>query len=267
MTPPPRLVASDLDGTLFGPDHELATETIDAVRRLVARGVPLVAATGRSHHSSVVRLRPAGVIDLAVGSNGATVYDLAADRITMLRGIEPAAVADTVSTLRRELPGLAFAWETPAGLGAEPRFAARRDPTAARQYNPVAIETADLTDCLKLMAIADGDAANDDGLLDAVRALAPEAVTPTSSGIGFVEITGAGVTKASTLAIVAEQLGIDPAEVTAFGDQPNDIEMLRWAGWGVAMGNAHDEVKAVADEVIGHHADHAVAAYLDTLAT
>jgi hydroxymethylpyrimidine pyrophosphatase-like HAD family hydrolase len=80
-----------------------------------------------------------------------------------------------------------------------------------------------------------------------------------------VEISGPGVTKASTLALLCEELGVAPDEVVAFGDMPNDLAMLRWAGTSYAMANAHPSVVALADRQAPSHEDDGVAAVLEEL--
>ena len=80
-----------------------------------------------------------------------------------------------------------------------------------------------------------------------------------------MEISGPGVTKASTLALLCEELGVAPEEVVAFGDMPNDLAMLRWAGTSYAMANAHPSVVALADRQAPSHEDDGVAAVLEEL--
>jgi hydroxymethylpyrimidine pyrophosphatase-like HAD family hydrolase len=86
-----------------------------------------------------------------------------------------------------------------------------------------------------------------------------------SSPGGRVEVSALGVTKAAGLAWVADRLGVAAEEVVAFGDMPNDLPMLAWAGRGVAMANGHPAVLALADDVTGHHDADGVAAYLERL--
>jgi hydroxymethylpyrimidine pyrophosphatase-like HAD family hydrolase len=80
-----------------------------------------------------------------------------------------------------------------------------------------------------------------------------------------VEISASGVTKATGLAALGERLGIGPADVLAFGDMPNDVPMLLWAGRGVAVANAHPAAKAAADDQTLSNVDDGVAAYLERL--
>jgi hydroxymethylpyrimidine pyrophosphatase-like HAD family hydrolase len=106
-----------------------------------------------------------------------------------------------------------------------------------------------------------------DELLVVARRVIPESLgTVTQSGLGYIEITASGVTKASGLAVVAEELGIDPADVCVFGDMPNDVPMFEWAGWRrVAVANAHPSVLALADEVTASNDADGVAAWLESL--
>ena len=102
-------------------------------------------------------------------------------------------------------------------------------------------------------------------LFDIVRASVPEDqvhVTFSMSG-GLIEIAAPGVTKALGVSMLAERLKIEQKDVITFGDMPNDIEMLQWAGRGVAMGNARPEVKAVSDHITGTNDDAGVADVLE----
>jgi hydroxymethylpyrimidine pyrophosphatase-like HAD family hydrolase len=93
----------------------------------------------------------------------------------------------------------------------------------------------------------------------------PRGCLASTSGAPFVEVTGDGVHKGFGVARVCERLGIRPEEVVAFGDNHNDLAMLRWAGRGIAMANAQRVVLDAVDEVTGTHLDDGVAAVLETL--
>jgi hydroxymethylpyrimidine pyrophosphatase-like HAD family hydrolase len=86
------------------------------------------------------------------------------------------------------------------------------------------------------------------------------------AGPWTVEIAAAGVSKAAALAELCEELGVMPAEVVAFGDYPNDLPMLEWAGHAVAVANAHPEVLAAVTEVTASNDDDGVAVVLDPTA-
>ena len=102
------------------------------------------------------------------------------------------------------------------------------------------------------------------GLLAARRGGRRPAVTTTWSSVGtLVEISAAGVTKATTLASLAAELGVGPQDVIAFGDMPNDLPLLEWAGTSYAMANAHPSVIELADHTAPHNDDDGVATVLD----
>jgi hydroxymethylpyrimidine pyrophosphatase-like HAD family hydrolase len=84
-----------------------------------------------------------------------------------------------------------------------------------------------------------------------------------SSSSGLVEMSAAGITKATGLALLAAEYGVQPADVVAFGDMPNDVPMLTWAGRGVAVANAHAEARDAADELTLSNVDDGVAVYLE----
>jgi hypothetical protein len=98
-----------------------------------------------------------------------------------------------------------------------------------------------------------------------VAGLAGDDANVTYSGDMLLEISGAGISKASTLEALCQEHGFGPEHVIAFGDMPNDVPMLAWAGHGVAVGNAHPQVLEVADEVTGSNDDDGVALVLERL--
>ncbi len=106
---------------------------------------------------------------------------------------------------------------------------------------------------------------SDDELAAVARAAVGSLATVTMSGPGTVELQPCGVTKATGLALAAERLGIAAERALAFGDMPNDIPMFDWAGRGVAMANAHPELKAVADEITLSNEDDGIAVVLEGL--
>jgi len=259
-----RLIASDLDGTLLGPDQLLASETIAALQEVAARGVIIAAATGRSHRTAVGKIAPAGVVSWAVCSNGATLYDVDSARVDHMHRIDDATVETAMSVIGEQLPGVGFGWESPAGFGLDDRFRelqprvdefgdTYRDPPMNRHPEEV----------IKLLVAHADLVAND--LLEKVLPAMPPGVRATCSGAAFVEVSAGGVSKASTIATLCQRLGIDRADVVAFGDQNNDRELVEWAGTGVAMGNAHPDLSDVADVVTDTNADHGVATYLREL--
>lgn len=254
----PRLVATDLDGTLLGADRTVSPRTRAALAAVTAAGVPVVAVTGRAPRS-LQPLEGVMVGRVVVCANGAVTWDRFAGRAVAEHRLDAATALEVVGRLRRDLPDLTVAVERPDGnLGHEPGYR----PSRPWRGSPRPLTELVGGGVLKLVVHQDG------GGSDGLRAVATEivgglaAVTASASG-PFVEIGPAGVDKASGLAAVAAGLGVDAADVVVFGDMPNDVSMLRWAGHGVAVANAHPDVLAVADEVTGHHGQDGVAAWLE----
>jgi hypothetical protein len=266
-----RLIASDLDGTLLDGHGRLSERTVAALRAADGAGIAVVAATGRSHRTAGPRLEPAGVIRTAVCSNGASVYDLTAGRVVRRRPVQDSAVAVLVRTLRAVQPRACFGWETAAGFGWERPFLTlapadvRADLESGRRRGEVHddIETARPQSLTKLL-VGHPDVHSNEWLAVLTPAL-PPAVQASTSGALFVEVTGEGVDKASTLSLVCADLGIDRSEVVAFGDQANDVAMLEWAGRSWAPANAHPAARAGADALAGHPRKDGVAAVIEGL--
>lgn len=255
-----KLIASDLDGTLLDGSSELSPGTIDALRAAHAAGVRIVAATGRSHHSALGRLEPAGVIDWAVCSNGATVYDIRSDRVHRHHTIDDTAAAAVIGAVRAALPDVGIAWETTGGHGFDAGFHAlhpRLDEMGS-QWDRGA-SPADHRPAATLKILVAHPEIDGGGLRVEVEPLLPDGVTMSHSGAAFVEVTGDGVNKAFALAGLCDELGVAAMDVVAFGDQHNDVAMLQWAGHGIAMGNAHPEAVAAADDQTSSHHDDGVA--------
>jgi HAD superfamily hydrolase (TIGR01484 family) len=117
---------------------------------------------------------------------------------------------------------------------------------------------------IKLLVLRDGTDA--DGLTSQVRKVLGDRLeaTHSSPSRALVEVAAAGVSKAAALAALTERLGIDPREVAAFGDMPNDLQMLRWAGMPYVMGHAHPDLLALGATVIGSNRDSAVGATIES---
>jgi Cof subfamily protein (haloacid dehalogenase superfamily) len=256
----PRLVATDLDGTVVRSDGTISARTREAIARLEEQGVPFVMVTGRPPRWMPPIVEMTGHRGLAVCANGALLYDLHVERVVEAHLLDAAAAADVVAALRREVPGVAFAAEdADAVFGHEPTYKVRWQ-TEDMRVAPV--EELCARGVAKLLVRH--ESMTGDELLAAARAaLGGLAETTHSSVDGLLEISAAGISKASGLAAFAEQRGVEPGEVIAFGDMPNDLPMLAWAGHAVAVANAHPDVLAAADEVTASNDDDGVAQVLD----
>jgi Cof subfamily protein (haloacid dehalogenase superfamily) len=258
----PGLVATDLDGTLVRSDGSISERTREVLAAVEARGVPVVFVTGRPLRWSEEVFEHVGDHGLAIVSNGGLVWDVATDEPRLRRDLDPETTRRVIAELHAAVPGSTFAVETMAGIEFSTDFRERYAvPEGARRVPLDELVTGPV---VKLLARHEELAPQD--YWDAAAAVLGDLVTITwSSSTTLLEISAAGVTKASTLALVAEGLGVAAGDVVAFGDMPNDLPMLEWAGTSYAMANAHPSVLAVADHVAPSNDEDGVAAVLARL--
>ncbi|MER7196497.1 hydrolase [Streptomyces sp. CB01635] len=251
--PAPRLVATDLDGTLLRDDKSVSPRTVAALAAAEQAGIEVFFVTGRPARWMDVVSDHVHGHGLAICGNGAAVVDLhggpGRHRFVKIRDLAPETALDVVHILRAAAPGTAFAVERTGGLHHEPTYPplhleAGESVAAAEKLLADGSPCADQP-VLKLLAYH-ADLAPDEFLALAREAVGDRAAITRSSPSALLEISGPGVSKASTLALCCAERGITAAEVVAFGDMPNDVEMLTWAGASFAMGNAHPEVLAAA---------------------
>lgn len=258
----PELVATDLDGTLVRSDGSVSPYTVEVLAELDRRGVPVVFVTGRPLRWTEDVFSYVGSHGLAVVSNGALVWDVARHRPWLERPIDPAVALGVARDLRDAIPGVGFAVETLEGWAMEPAYPGSRADDD-RGFAPQRIASLDELlsgPVLKLLVRGGGLAA--DAFVAAGAAVVGDRVNVTHSSFPLLEISALEVTKASTLALIAERLGVAPEAVVAFGDMPNDLPMLTWAGLSYAMADAHPSVVECAGHVAPGHDDDGVARVL-----
>ncbi|MGH3738962.1 MAG: HAD family hydrolase [Micromonosporaceae bacterium] len=257
------LIASDLDGTLLRSDGTVSPRTLATLDAIDAAGSRFVMVTGRPIRWLPEVLDQTGVRGPVICANGGVVYDPESDTVLDHTPLLPHVVAEVMAALSHELPDVSFAVEVDHGRAMLSEVAYpshpgdigwRTVPRAALGAAPVA----------KLLARC-VDAAPEEFLARCTKLLDGTVQVTSSSRAALVEISAIGVTKASGLAWYAERHGIDPSGVTAYGDMPNDVPMLSWAGRGVAMANAHPLALEVADEVTGSNDADGVAVHLESL--
>ncbi|WP_199811598.1 HAD-IIB family hydrolase [Streptomyces sp. NRRL S-340] len=250
---PPRLIATDLDGTLLHDDKSVSARTVAALAAAEEAGIEVFFVTGRPARWMDVVSDHVHGHGLAICGNGAAVVDLhggpGAHRFVKVRDLALENALDTVRLLREAAPGTAYAIEQTYGFHQEP------------DYPKLLMEAPDTLAPVEDLLAPGGAAAGQpilkilaahptmepDGFLTLARlAVAERATITRSSPSALLEISGPGVSKASTLALACAERGISREEVVAFGDMPNDIEMLTWAGRSYAMGNAHPDAVAAA---------------------
>ncbi|WP_235738557.1 HAD family hydrolase [Nocardioides alcanivorans] len=264
-----KLVATDLDGTFLRDDLSVSPRTRAAVDAVRALGIPVVPVTARQPVGLRDLAEEAGFRSWAVCSNGGLVIDLATG--TRLHEAEVSVAAQTalVEALAEALPGSLYVSVRDGGEVFVPvhgygDIADLRDHKRAPETmggHPIATVLAEPS----LKFIVRHPQVSVPEVLDVVRGLGLTGFGVTHSGAPFVEVMPEGVSKATGLERLCAELGIGRDEVLAFGDAPNDVEMVAWAGHGVAVANAAPEVRAVAAEVTASNAEDGVALVLEKL--
>jgi 5-amino-6-(5-phospho-D-ribitylamino)uracil phosphatase len=250
-----KLIISDIDGTLLAPDSTLPAENVVALGLAAERGVRLAVATIRKRDSADQIARRLGIACTLVCDGGATIYDERGARLhsqpiplDLARAL--AALADahqlplltTIDELNYYTPGSRPAAHiVTKGVDVDTALAAlERPPSRFIMRGELGVE-------LLMRAFADAP-------LSFVRHYHADGTLADAA------ITHVGATKEAALALLCRQWALDPADVLALGDAEADIGMLRLAGVGVAVGNAHASVKAAADWVAPSAAEAGVAA-------
>ncbi len=241
-SPRPLLIVSDLDGTFLSPDGSVSEQNSAAVLAAQAVGIPVIFATGRPvRWLDVIKDLP-GAHPTVIASNGAALYDLGAGELVERICIDPEAALAAVRTIREQVPDASFAFESGTRFGYEPSYGTwpADDGTDPALFSGPAEEIAYTEDFVKMLV--QSASVPPDRLLDRVREAVGRSLTATHSqtrDFGLVEISAYGVSKASMLKRFATQLGIEASRVAAFGDMPNDVDMLSWAGMSFVVANAH----------------------------
>jgi len=258
----PAMVVTDLDGTLL--DHtgdRISRRNIDALRRAEEAGARVVIATGRP----IWWLGPvieAGFTGTAVCMNGAVVYDIAAGEIIASSPMTALTMQTFVAALSERTQDFALAAER-LGVTLQACIAEElyEHPWSFGHFQRADRATLLARPAAKLLVRGIGDSRS---LATAARDAGADTVHITySTDDGLIEVAAAGVNKGTALAELAARWGIESEQVIAFGDMPNDLEMLSWAGFAVAMGNAHPDVAAIANEIAPEHHEDGVAEILE----
>ena len=266
MSMRPKVVATDLDGTLLRPDGTVSDRTRHVLRRLDDAGVRVVFVTARPPRWLAELADVAGSHGTAICMNGAAVYDFETATMTDVRGFAVDALGALVADLRAAIPGVALAVERLDGPVYDPTFATEHPVPAdlMRRYIEESLSTDPAHTVGKLLAVLDG-VAPAEFFARVEAAVGTRAVLAYSGAVGLAEMTAPSVTKAAALARWCESHDVAPQDVGAFGDMPNDLPMLGWVGHGVAVANAHPDVLAAADAVTASNVDDGVAAHLERL--
>jgi len=254
-----------VDGTLLDPYERVSDRTRAVVHRVVEAGIPFVLVTGRPARWIPPVVAQLGHAGLAVCANGAVLYDAARNRVRSAVTIDPMQLRAAAGAVTTALPDALLAVERPGTGAGEELFLAEPGyihPWPDGDFGAAPRDVLLGRPAVKLLVRMAG--VHSGVMADAVRELAGGGLGVTySTGHGLIEMSPPGVTKGSGLAAVAADLGVEGGDVVAFGDMPNDLSMLAWAGCGVAMANAHPDILDIADEVTAPNAEDGVALVLE----
>jgi Cof subfamily protein (haloacid dehalogenase superfamily) len=260
----PRLIATDLDGTLLRDDGTLSERTLRALRAAAGAGAEVVLVTARPPRFVDALAAATGLAGTAVCSNGALVYDIATRDVTRSHALPVPVARQVAAALRDAVPGVGFAVETGHQVRYEPGYRLRLPEDADAESAVPTLTDLWLTDVPIAKLLAWSARLDADRLLAAAERSARGAAQFThSGGRGLLEISAPGVTKAGTLSALCAERGIAAADVIAFGDMPNDLTVLRWAGAGYAMRNAHPTVLSAVPRHTTSNEQDGVAAVLE----
>lgn len=267
-----RMVATDVDGTLLRSDGTVSDRTRGALRAATDAGLIVAYVTGRPPRWIDDLVDETGHVGVAVGANGAVLYDVAAERVISAHLLDRDLLVELAKIIRSEFPQVYFAIEFGTAFAAEPGYVHdwQINPQRDRNGRPLpgpaigALDEIATEPAVKLLA-KDREADADVFLAAAIELIGDRATITHSSSFGLLEISAPGVTKATGLAELAESRGVAPHEVLAVGDMPNDVPMLQWAGRSYAVANAHPAVLEVAGEVIASNDEDAVAGLIEQL--
>ncbi|MFF1274978.1 HAD family hydrolase [Streptomyces marokkonensis] len=269
---PPRLIATDLDGTLLRDDKSVSPRTIAALAAAEEAGVEVFFVTGRPARWMDVVSEHVHGHGLAICGNGAAVVDLhggpGTHRFVKVRELPRKNALHAVQLLREAAPGTVYAVEQTYGFHQEPTYPKlhMEIPDALAPAEGLLAPDSHTAGEPVLKILAYHPELEPDAFLTLARiAIGDRANVTRSSPSALLEISGPEVSKASTLALCCAERGISHEEVVAFGDMPNDVEMLTWAGRSYAMGNAHPDVLAAASGHTVANNDDGVAVVIERL--
>ncbi|CAM9132022.1 HAD family hydrolase [Mycoplasma todarodis] len=257
--------AFDLDGTLLLPDGSGPhPETMKALREANKEGYKLILATGRPIYQTMDFVNSIGCISYIVGNNGASLYDVEANE-NISKDFLPEELFKSMIEVAKETKSF-FVMSTTDHVKKLNFF----DGDDVPEWIKISVndfgEPDKLEDVIassKTDKITQLTIKNEHELIvDKAHELKKEYGKDYALHIAnevYLDVNPKGVSKLTGIEIVLEEHGIKPGEVMTFGDSGNDIQMLKGSGYGVAMENANDGAKTVADEIIGHHSTDAIA--------
>lgn len=261
----PKLIATDLDGTIVTHDGVISRRTIDAFTKARDLGIEIFFVTGRPPRW-MPEIRDAFGFGSAICGNGAMLYDLIGDTVLEEWLIEVPQQIETVNRLRAAIPEVSFAVESHNYFHREKAYIPRWD-VGLDNIGVHTIEEVIKSPALKMLARCSQQNLSSDEMLEIAISELSGLVTVTHSNPhdSLLEISALGVSKGATLARMAERLGISADECVTFGDNPNDFSMLEWAGRSYAMVSGHPDGAKYAKSIAGACEEDGVAIAIEAL--
>ena len=242
------MIALDVDGTLVDHDGHMTPEVRSAAQAVVAKGHDVMIATGRSLNATLPIIEKIGMErGYAVCCNGGVTLRLDPALESGYEIIHKATFdpAPALKALRERLPNAKYALEDENGNF----LSTERFQDASFGVESIGVDFQTMLDATAVRVVVFSSENTSEEFNEAIRHIGLSGVTYSVGWTAWLDIAAEGDTKASALEALRRRLGTDQANTVAVGDGRNDIEMLTWAGRGIAMGQAPDEVLAVADEV------------------
>ncbi|GAB5589964.1 hypothetical protein Unana1_04864 [Umbelopsis nana] len=273
-----KLVASDLDGTLLVHSDITAQSggapsprAIAVLHKLASKGVRILLASGRPPRTMDCAVKQVGLDRvLTICCNGGLVYDPFTQSVVKKYSIPNHDVNLIITTILQALgPTVCFGAESGLHFVCDENYVKERNDFLDHHYilrKPTEFLHDEHESIEKLVVLQPGVMA--ETLNNQLHRLFADdqwkdIVNITFSNPHSIEISAAGVSKGSALKDVCAGLGFEPEQVIAFGDMPNDSDMLIWSGTGVAVGNAHPSVKEIADRITASNEENGVAIVLE----
>lgn len=261
----PKLIATDLDGTIVPHDEAISHRTVAAFTKARDLGVEVFFVTGRPPRW-MSDIRKAFDFGSTICCNGGLLYDLHNDKVLEQWMIQPTELQKAVDILRVAIPNVSFAVESNDHFHREKVYIPRWD-IGMDNEGVDSIDAVTNRPALKLLARLSHQEIDADEMLAIATPVLQGVVNVTHSANNdsLLEISALGVSKGETLAMMAARIGIEAADCVSFGDNPNDFSMLRWTGRSYAMIDGHHAGPANAKDVAPPHNQDGVAIIIEKL--
>ncbi len=241
MSKRPKLIATDLDGTIVQHDGTITQRTIHAFSKANELGIYIFFVTGRPPRW-MNEIREVFGFGSAICGNGAMLYDLQSRVVSEEWMISKREQIEVARRMRAAIPSISFAVETHDYYHREKGYIPRWD-IGLDNVGVERIEDVAKSPVFKMLARCSGGELTSDQMLEVALRELDGLVTVTHSNAreSLLEISALGITKGHTLSVVASRLNIDASECVSFGDNPNDFSMLQWCTRSFAMADGHPD--------------------------